>query len=413
MVFPYLFYALASGPLTRSRVIKPVVSAISAQPLQLANWLEQNDAILKSSIGIDNGLRGLVARNGEGDSLCRIPRNCVIVADRSSAKRNTRPIDALANSLLQHIRRAEDESACSRVGPYIASLPGPNDLSLTGIGATWTDDQLDLLGHDFTKKQWIKLRMKRDSFIQRNGVAHDENDELLAGWAYDLASSRALQGPFGRGGAVRAALAGTLISVLMAFLPAFYLNDLSRMPFESAVPVILSVVLVSSLVVAEPELAMIPWIDLANHKSKSHLNLEYDLLHDSIALKGQRKSIPGESFVNFDYGGRQGIDNNKLLGEYGFVEENNPSDILHIEVGEDIVTIGRHGVVRSSTRSNESFVKEKEVTNAVLKARARLLAVGTATATEDGHITIDFDRTKLAALWRREKIRLLDEYLER
>lgn len=409
MLFPYLFYALASGPLTRSGVIKPVVSA---HPLQLANWLEQNDAILNSSIGIDgNGLRGLVARNGEGNSLCRIPRNCVIVADRSSAKRSTRPIDALADSLLQHIRRLEDESACSPVGPYIGSLPGPNDLSLTGIGSTWTDDQLDCLGHDFTKKQWIKLRMKRDSFIQRNGIAHDENDKRLAGWAYDLASSRALQGPFGRGGAVRAALAGTLISMLIAFLPVFYVKDLSQMPFESAVPLMLSVTtLVSSLVSTEPELAMIPWIDLANHKSTSRLHLEYDLLHDGIALKGEHKSMPGESLVYFDYGGRQGIDNNKLLGEYGFVEENNPNDILDIEVGEDLITMGRQGVVRSST--NESLVKEKEVTNAVLRARASLLAVGAPKATEDLYDTIDFDRAKLAALWRQEKIRLLDEYLE-
>lgn len=408
MVLPYLIYALASGPLTRPRLTATTSTLQKSPEIPLASWLETNDAILSSSIGTDlNGLRGL-ARNADrsngNDVVCRIPRNCIIVADQSSKKRNKRPIDALANSLLHQIRLEKSSTSF----PFIEFLPGPSDLSLAGIGGKWTNEELDRLGHALTKEQFIKLRAERDHFIVRNSFPEDEVDKRLAGWAYDLASSRALQGPFGRGGTVRAALAGTVVAMMAAFMPIFYLNDLSELPFEPAIPVILSVItLVSTLVAKEPELAMIPWIDIANHKSKSRLYLEYDLLHDRIALKGE--SMSPDEFVTFDYGGAsQGIDNNRLLGEYGFVEEDNPSDTLGVKVGRGTVTIGRRGIVHYPP----SLMKdEEEVRLAARKTRDNLLLAASVASTESND-AIDSERANLAALWRKEKIRLLDEYLE-
>lgn len=333
--------------------------------------------------------------------ICRIPRSCIIVADPSSKNMYNRPIDALAGTLLNELSLGKD----SVYHPYIQHLPSANDLSLAGIGCTWTDHQLQRLQHEPTIEHFTKLRSQRQDFIQKNDSSRE-----LAGWAYDLASSRALQGPFGRGGKVRAATVGTAFAFAMALLtPLLYIHNLAAMPFDSALPVLTSAaVLVNTIVSEEPELAMLPWIDIANHKSKSRLFLEYGLFHDGIVLKRDGEAEFNEdqsfSFINFDYGGAsKGVNSDKLLGEYGFVEENNPNDAMDILVGKKLVTIGRRGQVLTAQSSL------KDIKDAAKKVRDGLL--DTKEGCNSSNDPVDIQRYILAAQWRKEKIRLLNEFL--
>ena len=327
------------------------------------------------------------------------------MANRHAKNMNKRPIEALSATLLKELRLDDQSDHIA----YVQSLPGPGDPSLTNIGGVWDDEQLEWLCHPPAAEKFRKLRSLRDAFIERNDNQDDNNedDRWRAGWAYDLSSSRALEGPFGRNGAVRSALLGTFVSFLAAFSPLLYLQDLSKMPFESSIPLILSVIaLVSTLTSDEVELGMLPWIDIANHKSASSLQLGYDLLRDGIVLKG----FPGSgNNVLFDYGGaKNGICNDKLLGEFGFVEVDNPNDSFEVVVDDGIVVnFGRYGVVNKRAADD---ISDDELLELARKARCALVA-GSSSRTAEPTDPIAAGRFKMASQWRNEKIRLLDEYI--
>eukprot|EP00957_Ditylum_brightwellii_P134997 10293235-Ditylum_brightwellii.AAC.1 len=143
---------------------------------------------------------------------------------------------------------------------------------------------------------------------------------LLADWAYDIACSRAVEGNFGQGGVVRYAIGATLLSMVWATAPCLHClmtNSLAiDIPPEAAMPLVASAAfLVSTLIGREPEIAFIPWIDFANHRSGKKAIFEYDLFGDAILFKAENKvSASGEQWVTFDYGGASnGITNDFLL----------------------------------------------------------------------------------------------------
>lgn len=112
----------------------------------------------------------------------------------------------------------------------------------------------------------------------------------------------------------------------------------------------------------------------------------------------------------FCYGGSAGISNDRLLLEYGFVEVDNPDDTHRIHVGSgnestqgaDTIVLGRFG------KTLKTSVPPNEVAEAVNAELARLRHTNdkcfqfTTEAQEE--------RWQLAASWRREKIRLLEEF---
>ena len=156
--------------------------------------------------------------------------------------------------------------------------------------------------------------------------------------------------------------------------------------------------------------------------------LEYGLWGDEIIMKhddktsttsptinerGENPSFPLEMPVHFDYGGAsKGIANEKLLGVYGFVEENNPNDTLKLRVGKHItttITIGRKG----GLLTKDYHCTLHEVTRAVEELREKLLDLNDSDRhnhSPQGSDPIVLQRHRLAAQWRKEKIRLLDEF---
>lgn len=430
---------------------------ISKRPL--ASWLKQNNATIQSSIGSDeNGLRGLVLdahdhhqQQEEDQIICQIPRNCIIVANDNNSQlqlefneqrgnsKSQSSIDALASTLLTEIQRGSK----SHYFPYITNMPGHDDISLKSIGGTWTRDQMTkYLAHEPTMRYFERLGSEREEFILES-ISNDLNligdavkasrHRVLAGWAYDLVSSRALQGPFGKQGRVRLAILSTMASFALAavaplvlvFLSANGSIDELTLPelMVAIIPfVISSSHLISTLLQSkqEPELAMLPWIDIANHKSGSKLSLEYGLFRDEIILKKGDEVATESSFVNFDYGGAsQGAGNDKLLGIYGFVEEDNPNDTMDVQIGnsEDeqiFITIGRNGTLKtqlSSSSGEEMKDALRKVTQNIHSLRRKFRYLDQMHDSAVISDLVERQRCRLASQWRAEKIRLIDEFL--
>ena len=429
----------------------------------LATWLGHSNAILQSKIGSDmNGLRGLVLdalhkprqQQQQQHTICQIPCSCIIVANNDSTQQQQSPnkqqlqhtdnrhqssIDALASTLLTEIQRGPT----SQYFPYISSMPAHDDISLSSIGASWTPEQMTkYIRHAPTIRYFENLGSHRENFIQES-ISNDmsligdapraTSHRILAGWAYDLVLSRCLQGPFGQSGKVRLAVLATMLSFAVASIAPLSLfvmsssssdtgsmNELTLLELvETFIPVVISSSYLLRTLLRlqkEPELAMLPWIDIANHKSQSRLNLKYGMFGDEIILK---KDDDGEVttapllFINFDYGGSEGIGNDKLLGRYGFVEVDNPNDSLDLEIEDgnkkQIITIGRNGVLRTQLEETPGGCTIKEVVHAISDLRLHLLTDGE----EDTLEHIESQRCGLASQWRAEKTRLIDEFLEK
>jgi hypothetical protein len=180
---------------------------------------------------------------------------------------------------------------------------------------------------------------------------------------------------------------------------------------ESVLPILPSVAVLINSLTSNEELAMLPWIDIANHKSKSKLYLLYGTLQDNIVLKtspsteNANESAETDKFVNFDYGGSiEGCSNDKLLGEYGFVEEDNPNDYIDFTLRGTGVTLRRHGLLDCS---NAHVLDEVKIAAKELRKSLALVGMRDDATTDE----IDVQRSSLASQWRNEKIRLLDEFL--
>ena len=381
---------------------------------QLALWLEQRSGNLKTQIEFNSeGLRGL-KRDIRNNVACSIPRKCAILADPSDIGSNyfERPIDLLSCSLLAHLRRGHS----SYFAPYLETLPQASDITLSTPGSRWSDQQLERLRHSQTISRFKRLRHHRKNFINViSSIDNEENIDELAGWAYDLASSRALEGHFGKNGSLRFALSCFLVATIFALLPLMSmigpLDEVSNnviLPVENTIPLFPSFAfLVHILSKKNNEIAMIPWIDVANHNSAATMSFEYDLLKDSIVFKEARTKnilVLDDKWITFDYGG---INNDRLLGEYGFVEIDNPNDTFDLKINEcRTITLGRRGIIIDhSNETNEMIV------NAAYEMRKNLGEPLDEIVCSDD--PFDIEIAAAAQLWRQEKIRILDEYLER
>jgi hypothetical protein len=94
-----------------------------------------------------------------------------------------------------------------------------------------------------------------------------------------------------------------------------------QVTIEAIIPLIASFMALAYIVSTNQvnELVLVPWIDLANHDSlSSPYVFESNLLKDAITLKTTEQK---HDLVMISYGGKKGIHNDQLLGEYGFVKK--------------------------------------------------------------------------------------------
>jgi hypothetical protein len=364
-----------------------------ASTTPLSTWLEEHGAVFATRVDVDdNGLRGLKWNHNLASIsavACRIPRSCAIVAG---------DFDSLAYKVLKECTLGDE----SEFSVYLNSLPTSHDL-----GCSWTREQLDRLVHEPTKRKFTSLGEKRMNFINNVLAEGITKDNQLAGRVYDLVCSRAVEGRFGRQGTVRkaclASVAGILVSFGRTTWPLLFgLDDnaVVHLSMEAVVPLIASFsALAYTLSNRNVELALVPWLDFANHDTLSAPSVfEYDIMNDAISWKVMSKR--GE-WATYDYGGSAGATNDRLLGEYGFVEIDNPNDTLLLELADCHRSIGRNG--RMSEPPNDLVLDSaQELRKALANGKV---------SPPDLNDPVDVERSRLADVWRQEKIRLLDELM--
>lgn len=377
----------------------PLIVFALASTTSLSEWLEGKGATLATTVAVDDtGLRGLqwdISTTSKPN--CRIPTRCAIVAD---------DLDSLACSVLKHLALGE----ASEYSVYLNSLP----QTLHALAGTWSDAQLDWLQHEPTKQKFISLRDRRRRFISDMLMAGTTTDEQLAGRAYDLVSSRALEGRFGQQGRIRAACAaaatGILSSVGLAIGPLLLGQDAETMTsgaahisVEALLPLMAPVLALGYILSNRNyEVALVPWLDLANHKTNSPSSIfQYDIVHDSILWRTGRDSRK-DGWATFNYGGSS-TTNDRLLGDYGFIEIDNPNDSIILELSDRRVIINMLEAVEQPP--------DEEVLECAKNVREKLAKPVSLAA--DRNDPVDVERYKLAELWRQEKVRLLDWFLRK
>jgi hypothetical protein len=361
----------------------------------LQKWLEERSGRpLPSVISVDEtGLRGLrwaktsTDSAGEIEIACEIPLDCILVADSHRE---------LLEELLEQSRRGPSES---KFQPFLDSLPLAEDL--VGLGSQWEDYQLERLAHEPTIQKLKAIRDKRNKVVK-------DNDTQLA-WAYDIVTTRAITGPFGHQGGIRNTVAALMVSVIIAVLPTVANPDSLSLLF--LVPLLLSFVSLLSYTRRKPQVALVPWVDLANHQSgNNQMMFEYNLFSESILWKQKQGPIrcggvmDVDPWITFEY--LDQATNDDLLGLYGFVEHDNPNDTMQLfcleDKGDRLITVGRKGHCQQD-------VSPKVLVASAQQTRERLAAPAAAPVKDDD--SVDIARATLAENWRREKIRLLDEVL--
>ena len=384
---------------------------------KLASWLEQKSGDLNTNLGIDSkGLRGLRRSDVGNNIACSIPQGCAILADPKciGSRHFKRPIDLLSCTLLSHLRRGQSDY----FAPYLESLPHASDIALSTLGSRWSDRQLERLRYPEIMSKLKTLRHHRNNFIKKmSSIETEDKINELAGWAYDLASSRALEGHFGQNGVVRNALLCFLVAIIFAMSPFISfskpveeLNNQVILPLQNIIPLLpTSAFLIHALSKRNNEIAMLPWIDLGNHKSGNAMSFEYDILHDNIILKEDADTnilASNNKWVTYDYGGVTGINNDRLLGEYGFIEIDNPNDTFELDIvhGETVI-LGRHGVILD--RANQTNEKILHAAINIRKVFAERF-----NSDVDFNDPFDIECAAVAQLWRQEKVRLIDEFMK-
>ena len=217
------------------------------------------------------------------------------------------------------------------------------------------------------------------------------------------------------------------------------------------------------------EIALIPCVDMINHSSNApRSTLAYDLVSDKLRMSFGRDFQCGDE-ARFCYGGAGGISNDRLLLLYGFVEIDNRGDTHFVTLSPEgskdqdctssaaYAVLGRGGKILQLPRNwlSENGAAKIEVDSkgraligaltakgevvsplyltrlraAVQEEYSRLALVenqgsGTEVAaattaragTDQGHQASceieDRRRCNLAASWRAEKRRLLNEFIE-
>lgn len=167
-------------------------------------------------------------------------------------------------------------------------------------------------------------------------------------------------------------------------------------------------------------LSLLPMIDQVNHAGGPAPDLNFDTLNDRFELRANRNFQAGEE-VLFSYGPK---DSDLLLLQHGFVEEDNPSDCVEMELPSGISSssqalVTELGVVKLRLKrggdaeligAESSKVPEDvlaEIVNAALPAA--ILEAATTGDAEVRRKASTPERAELICQWRAERRRVLDE----
>lgn len=277
-----------------------------------------------------------------------------------------------AMALLRRGRRL-DAGPAGALDGYIAQLPESVETPLF-----WSEAEVALLADprlaarvDKQRERWGALwrALESSSPAAASTTSREELERALA-----CVFSRAFGGKFGGSGLSRALLAAQ--GALAALAGAWLVADPLQHGASSAAVLVAGLGAAAALeATAAAELVLLPVIDTANHRSNARSTIAYNALSDALELsfeegeEGSGKggivdSASGQVFIS--YGERS---NEELLLYFGFVERDNPHDVVTLAVGgggrSGEVQVRRGGRVdpaEAAQAGGMSAVKEAAVT---------------------------------------------------
>jgi len=281
----------------------------------------------------------------------------------------------------------------SKFAGYLGLLPDSIDH---GAPIVWTEEQLEVgLGYYPTLKASVERQKEKWSRISSElSAMFPEFSPKELQLAFYHCLSRAFKGDFGR-------------PMWQAFVPGL-------------------VLLKEAIGESEDSYVLLPYVDSHNHNSSVTTNLEFQPRRQVFELRSGKDYASGEE-VMISYGA---LSNDELLQRFGFVETNNPHDVLRIPKSEfenalDVMISGEPALKSGVTLLRNGQIQDEE---SVLNALARV-AQGNGQARagmkkvikellrqiEDyGEVTPsrmggDARRAELAENFRQEKLRILKE----
>jgi len=208
----------------------------------------------------------------------------------------------------------------SDYAPYLAVLPREFDSP-----AGWAPDELGQLQYPHLEAQaramgaaWGETHAELARTSPGAGVSRADLD-----WAIQCVQSRLFSGPYtGRSLRSRATLAG-FVAVLAAGSVATGALEVSQ-GVNGFVSALLFNLIYDVLVSKQLKwYALLPLVDLANHRTGSPSEVSYQYFTDEFTLEVGSKCAPGEQLW-IQYGEKT---NDQLMLYYGFSEEDNPVDV--------------------------------------------------------------------------------------
>mmetsp|Transcript_22799 Transcript_22799/g.53237 ORF Transcript_22799/g.53237 Transcript_22799/m.53237 type:complete len:501 (-) Transcript_22799:38-1540(-) len=287
-----------------------------------------------------------------------------------------------------------------RYEPYIAMLPDIEDIESPW---TWPEEHLRYLSDSVASSARARRQALEEAWqaLGKDGLMEKVPKELFFR-AQHAAASRAFAGEVGASSSniyFAGGLAGALLAIVAAFAGVFDL--------DSAAILALACVAAGGIgtAVASPGsevLSYLPMIDQVNHQSGPPPKLEYDPGAQVWQLSAGQPYDSGDEVV-FSYGDK---DNDNLLLQHGFVEEDNPNDCLEIAApGGQIVKFTRGG--EATLENGGAGENLGEAAAVALRA-----ADGMFLEDEDAEIlklVTPKERAELIVQWRKERRRLLLE----
>jgi len=217
--------------------------------------------------------------------------------------------------LLLHERGKKD----SRYAPYLRMLPQRLDCP-----AVWSREELRLLRHPHVEAEAQRMaerwRAAYDAVRASSPGFRSTWDEFA--WAMMCVQSRLFSGPYtGRSLQARLSVVGAVAAVAAVYVVAGL--GTAEQGLNGFISALLFNLIYDTLLSKKLEwYAMLPLVDLANHRSDAASEVAYQYFTDEFTLEVGQAYKAGDE-VHVQYGAKG---NDMLLLYFGFCEDDNPSD---------------------------------------------------------------------------------------
>jgi len=289
------------------------------------------------------GLRGLSAsRNiAAGDAVATVPHKAVLEVTSRAVSPPTGLADQAAYlaspwwaRLALLLLREKAQAGESRWAAYVQCLPAALPVPLR-----WTDAQISALGAPALAS---RIAQQRGELEAAHARLQASGEGTLAGgvslaeftWAVECVRSRTFSGPYEGSDATERQ---QQLAFILALTAVFVVTGAG--PAENALSgalsalcfVVLKDLVTQALPSAPRRYVLCPVVDLCNHRSEAVSELAYEYFQNSFSLLTGDFQAGEQVFVSYG-----ALSNDELLQYYGFVEADNPHDLLALDAASQL-----------------------------------------------------------------------------